>query len=110
MGARPVGLLEIAVIRVHAVLPAFADHGPSAPAYRASAIPRRAVSKALCALGLFNYDRTTEPPPAITKQLDDAIQGFQRSNGLSVDGEVNPSGCARLPRPGGAVGVRGRAR
>ena len=52
----------------------------------------RAVSKALGKLGLFNYDRTAEPPPAITRQLDDSIQGFQRSKGLSVDGEVNPGG------------------
>ena len=52
----------------------------------------RAVSKALGELGRFNFDRTSEPPPTITKQLDDAIQGFQRSNGLSVDGNVNPGG------------------
>ncbi len=52
----------------------------------------RAVSKALGELGRFNFDRTSEPPPTITKQLDDAIQDFQRSNGLSVDGNVNPGG------------------
>ncbi len=52
----------------------------------------RAVSKALGELGRFNFDRTSEPPPTITKQLDDAIQGFQRSNGLLSDGNVNPGG------------------
>ena len=52
----------------------------------------RAVSKALGELGRFNFDRTSEPPPTITKQLDDAIQGFQRSNGLLADGNVNPGG------------------
>ena len=52
----------------------------------------QAVSRALGQLGLFTFDRTSEPPPLITKGLDDAIQAFQRRAGLRVDGNVNPGG------------------
>lgn len=46
------------------------------------------VSKALGRLGLFNFDKTRDPLPIITRRLVAGIEKFQQDNGLPVTGEL----------------------
>lgn len=52
----------------------------------------RSVSKALGRLGIYNFDKTAEPPAFITRDLEDGIRAFQRQNDLKEDGQINPGG------------------
>ncbi|MBT5051044.1 MAG: hypothetical protein HOM58_21265, partial [Rhodospirillaceae bacterium] len=46
------------------------------------------VSKALGRLGLFNFDKTRDPLPIITRRLVAGMEKFQQDNGLPVTGEL----------------------
>ena len=46
------------------------------------------ISKALGRLGLFNFDKTRDPLPIITRRLVAGIEKFQQDNGLPVTGEL----------------------
>lgn len=46
------------------------------------------ISKALGRLGLFNFDKTREPSPIISRRLVASIEKFQQDNGLPVTGEL----------------------
>lgn len=66
--------------------------GPVANGREGNGADLRGVSKALGQLGLFEFDRTAEPLPFITKGLEDGIRKFQQREGLAVDGRILPRG------------------
>lgn len=66
--------------------------GPVANGRKGHGADFRGVSKALGRLGLFEFDRTAEPLPFITKGLEDGIRKYQQREGLAIDGRILPGG------------------
>ena len=50
------------------------------------------VKRALAALGLYQYDLTSDPSPFIDRAMLDGIKAFQQQNGLKVDGWLGRGG------------------
>ena len=74
------------------LLPELDITGPVANGREGEGADFKGVSKALGRLGLFEFDRTAEPLPFITKGLEDGIRTFQQREGLTIDGHILPGG------------------
>lgn len=66
--------------------------GPVANGREGASADFKGVSKALGRLGLFDFDRTAEPLPFITRGLENGIRTFQQQMGLTIDGRILPGG------------------